>query len=65
MSKQIYRKVCDGGSISNKELRQAIEDYTAAEQALFKLGPSFEITRKAISMTLITLVGFEHARQYR
>jgi hypothetical protein len=44
-------------------LQQVIADYAEAEKALFKLGPAFQITRKAVSMTLITLQGYEMARR--
>jgi hypothetical protein len=62
MSRDIYTKVCNGDSISDAKIAQAIEDYRAAQTALFKLGPPFEITRKAVTMTLITLEGFKQAR---
>jgi hypothetical protein len=62
MSRDIYTRVCNGESINDIDLAQAIKDYKAAETALFKLGPSFEIARKAITMTLITLEGFQSAR---
>lgn len=62
MSKEIYEKYCNGDSISDAELKQAILDYTAAQTALFKLGPAFEITRKAVSQTLIGLEGFQISR---
>lgn len=63
MSKDIYEKICNGCSISDRELHQAIADYADAEKALFKLGPAFQLTRKAVSMTLITLQGFEMVRR--
>jgi hypothetical protein len=63
MSKDIYEKVCNGCSISDRELHQAIADYAEAEKALFKLGPAFEIVRKVVTMTLITLQGYEMARR--
>jgi hypothetical protein len=63
MSRDIYEKACNGDWIDNMELAIAIKDYAAAEKALFKLGPPFEIARKAITMTLITLEGFQQARK--
>jgi hypothetical protein len=63
MSRDIYTRVCNGELINDVDLAQAIKDYKAAEAALFKLGPSFEIARKAVTMTLITLEGFEQARR--
>lgn len=62
MSKNIYKLYCDGDHITNKELNEAIEDYIAAEKALFKLGPYFEITRKAVSVTLMSLQDIQLAR---
>ncbi len=63
MSKHIYEKVCNGSTITNAELTQAIKDYAAAEKALFRLGPAFEIARKAATMTLLTMQGFAEARR--
>lgn len=55
MSRDIYRQYCDGDRIPDDALSQAIEDYRAAEAALFKLGPAFEVSRKAITNILIGL----------
>jgi hypothetical protein len=63
MSRNIYRQHCSGDYIDDAALKQGIADYKAAEAALMKLGPAFEITRKAISMTLISLEEFQQARK--
>lgn len=65
MSRDIYRQYCDGDDINDTALRQAISDYRAAEAALFKLGPYFEITRKAIKNVLIRLEEFQEAERRR
>ena len=65
MSRDIYRKYCDGDRITNAELTQAVIDYEAAEQALFKLGPAYEITRKSVTQTLISLEGMKRAREQK
>jgi hypothetical protein len=62
MSKNIYKLHCDGDSITNAELNTAIADYIEAETALFKLGPYFEVTRKAVTMVLISLQDMQIAR---
>jgi hypothetical protein len=63
MSRDIYRQYCDGDHISDAALGQAINDYRDAETSLFKLGPPFEISRKAISQVLTALEGFQEARK--
>lgn len=63
MSRNIYEKVCNGDSIDDVELLRAIKDYTAAHTALLKLGPAFEVSRKAIGQTLYTLEGFQESRK--
>lgn len=63
MSRKIYQKWCAGDTINNVELAQAIVDYTAAHDALLKLGPAFEISRKEICRVLISLEGFKQARE--
>lgn len=63
MSRKIYEKYCDGGTINNKELEQAICDYEVAHDALLKLGPMFEVSRKAIGQTLIWLCSIREARR--
>jgi hypothetical protein len=63
MSRDIYRQYCDGDRISDDALKRAIEDYSAAEAALFKLGPAFEISRKAVTNVLIGLEQMQAARR--
>lgn len=63
MSHKIYKQYCDGVYITNPDLEQAIIDYRTAEEALLKLGPCFEVSRKAVSMTLRGLEGFQKLRK--
>ena len=62
MSRNVYQKLCDGDHLTNMEINKAIDHYTTAEKALLKLGPCFEISRKAITMSLITLQDIQIAR---
>jgi hypothetical protein len=63
VSRDLYRKCCDGGSITNDELEQGIKDYQEAIESLRKLGSAFEITRKVLLVTLHHLQDMQYARK--
>lgn len=63
MSRHIYETYCNGDTIPDDELAKAIRDYKAAHDALLKLGPAFEVSRKEISRVWYAMEGWQAARK--
>lgn len=63
MSQDIYQLLTAGDYIDDQELKTAIKDYQAAHDALIKLGPAFEVSRKALCQCLISLESMQQARK--
>ncbi len=63
MSLDIYTKYCNGDHITDEELPVAIKDYVNAYEALMKLGPCFEVSRKEIARVFQWLDDVQIARK--
>lgn len=63
MNRHIYETYCNGDFIPDDQLNQAIKNYTAAHDALLKLGPAFEVSRKEIGRVLMSMEDMQRARK--